>query len=183
MLRKLFLVIICLAFAALLALITFTQGEEVSKQVVAIPENHLLMENMHLIHVMDDGSSYVTLSAETAYFDNNTETATLENTGIKIIDNVNEFTSRADHGIYELNKSISTSGDIHGIWNDLTYSISPDGTFVFDLVEDRAVARGDIVLIKQNNDIRVKELIYNGKSKRVDFRGGVEMIISGETLK
>lgn len=143
----------------------------------ALPENHLEMENVSLVRVLDLEGGYVTIKARMAYFDHNTDLLSMTDTEFNMIKSGTHLTSHADRGIYQLNEKLVTKGNVYGTWNDLRYKVDEQGTLVYDFNKDMASVGDNVTLTKNNSRIFAKKLDYDGAKQLTVFTGGVDMTI------
>ncbi|MDR2870671.1 MAG: hypothetical protein LBV04_09495 [Deferribacteraceae bacterium] len=179
MLRRVALVFMMAMFVAFFVVIVSTKERQQVVPPMMIPENHLLVEDLYLIHAMAGDKGYATLHAENAYVNNNTSTITLQNPVLTLKDAANDLSTQADSGLFVLNESLTTTGNVKGVWNELSYIVAPDGSFVYDFTTNKGVASDNVTASNRvGSFIRSGKLVYDGMASMVTFEDGVEMFMA-----
>lgn len=154
---------------------------------VAIIENHIYLEDVVLSHVSVNDGSYSVVRSESAYLDRGENTVLLNDTSLEFVDNINNFKAQADRGRYMLDKRFEATGNIHGRWNDMSYSLEKTGTFEYDFTSRAGVLTDNVTFVKDGQQpgpsIRADKVKFDTLSKEIAFEGNVKMVYTGDISK
>jgi hypothetical protein len=180
MLRKAFTIIISVGFALLLVYVSISGDVEFTQEPVAIPQNHVSLEGVTFLRGFGIDGGYAIIEAENAYLDQNSNTMNLFNTDIVLKDGKNDLVAHSDRGLYVINVSLTTAGNVHGVWNGLTYVVDEGGTFVYDFATEKSVMGDNVTFHKETSYIKSTQMDYDGLTQQMLFTGDVEMFLAGE---
>ena len=183
MFYRILITIMALFFVLLLVLINTGKQGISEKSGFVLPENHLWLENVSVIRVLDLYGDYLTITAKTAYFDHNSDLLLMTGAKFDMVKDNTRLTTYAEQGSYKLNDVLTVEGNISGVWNNLKYEVDKSGTFVYDFKTDQADVGDDITFTRNNSHIYAKNLHYDGKKNETLFSGGVEVIVTEEDLQ
>ncbi|MDR2883948.1 MAG: hypothetical protein LBV09_02440 [Deferribacteraceae bacterium] len=183
MFRRVFSIVSIAVFASLLLYMNLTGEEELQMPSVMIPQNHISMEGVTFLRGFGVDGGYITVTAQNAYLDQNSNTITLHDTDMVLKDGKNDLVAYSERGLYVINRSLSTSGNVHGVWNELTYTVGEGGTFNYDFLTQKSVMGDNVTFTTDTSYIKSTRMDYDGATQMMIFSGDVEMFLAGDTLK
>jgi hypothetical protein len=150
------------------------------REMLRLPDNHIVMENVTLVHNANKLGGYSLMTAETAYFDRNAEVLVMTDFSVNHDDGKLSFTSQGNRGEYTLNTKLIASGELSGHYNDVEYSSGAGGLLLYDFTSLQGSMSGEDVRFTDNASlIRADKVIYDGTRNYTSFEGDVELSMSG----
>ncbi|MDR0454039.1 MAG: hypothetical protein LBH05_04415 [Deferribacteraceae bacterium] len=181
MLQKIVIIAVTLFFILLLIFVSIGnigKQDVIDYSETVLPENHLQLEDILLVRVLDLQGGYLTMSAKAAYFDHNADLLTMTDTEFSINTDSIKMTSHAERGVYKINETLFAEGNISGTWNNLDYKVAENGALKYDFIAEHAYIGDNVTLTNINrSQISAKNFFYDRKKQENVFSGGVRVTI------
>ena len=166
--KGMFIVFISACFVALFVFVIVSGKVDERAEPLRLPDNRIVIEGAHIIRSYADG--YMELTADTAYYDKNTDTLTFSAFDLAHKTNSINVTAIADTGIYVPGISFQATGNIKGLYNNMSYQSGDNGRLYYDFVKGLGNMTGsDLLFVQDGSNIRASRVQYNTKNRSADF--------------